>query len=352
MITPTTGKSRHGAVLIYAIVSMVLLLLMGTLAVDWGRAQLVKTELQSAADAAARYGVAGLKQDVATATTQAKYAAGLNTADGKAVVLTTAEDVEFGTWDPATRSFEALSGTAQVSATAVRVTTRRVKGRNNAIPVTFGRYLKLGDSEVTTSAVAARGNVVTPVVKAKGTPWLAGVPAGGTVDGYGGNSRACVAPENSPTAVTDLPLVPGGTLYFRQTTGQTSYEGSGQYGPDGQLDRLVRQQPANGINATTAPIMALVGIFLDDRAPGTYADAPELDYSTDASRDKKQYKPKLKQVFFIGDGLDSGGNLQEFVVPAGTTRFYLGLMDEKAWWWDNVGELKTTMLDDNISLVK
>jgi hypothetical protein len=77
-----------------------------------------------------------------------------------------------------------------------------------------------------------------------------------------------------------------------------------------------------------------------------------LDFSTSNSRNFTQLSPKLKQVFFIGDGVNDNGQLQDFVVPAGATRFYLGIMDEKGWWWDNTGTLSTTMMDAKVTLVK
>ncbi|QOV90808.1 hypothetical protein IPV69_05470 [Humisphaera borealis] len=330
---------------------MVVLLMMATFAVDWGRAQLAKTELQSASDAAARYGVAGLKTSVATATSQAKAVAAMNSAAGTSVVLTDS-DIEFGLWDPGTRTFEVLTGAAQNSATAIRVTARRTQSRSNPLAPVFASALRLSSTDITTSAIAARGNIITATVIAKGSPWLAGMGDGSTIAATGGNPLGCVAPTNSPTRISSLPLTGGMSVYFRQTTGQTSYENSGTYGPDGQTDWIVRQDPANGINSTKAPIMSLVGIFLDDRAPNTYSQAAELDFTTENSRNFSTLSPGLKQVFFIGDGMKSDGTLQSFVVPAGATRFYMGLMDEKGWWWDNVGQLQTTMLDDKIAMVK
>lgn len=351
MLTANQNLRRTGAVVIYAIVMMVVLLGMATLAIDWGRAQLVKTELQSASDAAARYGVAGLKTNTTTARNQAKSVAALNKADGSSITLTDA-DIEFGLWDPATKTFEVLSGTSQNSATAIRVTARRTQARSNALSATFSNALGLSTIDVSTSSIAARGNLTTATISAKGSPWLAGMPNGSTVAPTGGNTQGCVAPTNSPTQITALPITPGGKLYFRQTSGQTAYENSGNYGPDGQTDWIVRQAAANGINSTKAPIMSLVGIFLDNRAPNTYSQASELDFSSDGSRNFSSLSPGLKQVFFIGDGLKNDGTLQEFVVPAGATRLYLGLMDENGWWWDNVGQLQTTMLNDNVSMVK
>ena len=58
-VAPRTRGSR-GTVMVWAIVSMVALMAFVSLAVDMGRVQLAKTELQRAADAAARYGATGL----------------------------------------------------------------------------------------------------------------------------------------------------------------------------------------------------------------------------------------------------------------------------------------------------
>jgi hypothetical protein len=64
-----------------------------------------------------------------------------------------------------------------------------------------------------------------------------------------------------------------------------------------------------------------------------------LDFSTASSRDFASLSPALKQVFFVGDGETSTGVLQEFVVPAGATRLFIGTMDEKGRWSDNSGSL-------------
>ena len=39
----------------------------------------------------------------------------------------------------------------------------------------------------------------------------------------------------------------------------------------------------------------------------------------------------LKQTFYVGDGLTSGGVQQGRIVPAGATRLYLGTMDGYEW---------------------
>ncbi len=50
----TPPVARRGAILIYSIYIMLLMTAMISLAVDYGRVQMIKTELQRAADATAR----------------------------------------------------------------------------------------------------------------------------------------------------------------------------------------------------------------------------------------------------------------------------------------------------------
>src|SRR4051794_30527660 len=88
---------RNGAVLVYAMSLMVVLLGIGTVAVDWGHVQLAKTELMGATDAAARAGVAGLAQSPSDAYDQAIWAASLNRVDGTPVELKNS-DIEIGLW--------------------------------------------------------------------------------------------------------------------------------------------------------------------------------------------------------------------------------------------------------------
>lgn len=345
------SRSRGFAVLYFSI-ALAALMGVASLAVDFGRVQNVKSELRAAADAAARQAAIGLNISVAEAKTRATQAVADNKADGQAIPFDVNADLEFGTWEPSTKTFSVLTGNLQSSATAVRVTLRRTKARNNPVPLTFARVVGKNDLDVAAEAIATRGQVIEPTVNAAACPWLAGMPNGSQVAPYGGNPKPAVAPQHSPLLVSGLPLIPGSQISFRQTTGMTSYADAGWYNADGNTGWIVRQNPVNGINATKAPLNSLVGIFLDDRAPNTYAMAPELNFSTPASRDYTTLSPQLKQVFFIGDGVNSAGQLQKITVPAGATRFYLAIMDEKGWWWDNVGTLRTTMLNNKVALVR
>jgi hypothetical protein len=81
---------------------------------------------------------------------------------------------------------------------------------------------------------------------------------------------------------------------------------------------------------------ALIGVFLDDSIPGNFFPPAALDFSTASNRDFASSYPALRQSFFIGNGRDSAGNVQEFIVPEGATRLFLGTMDSYKWS-DNIG---------------
>src|SRR4051812_19783749 len=101
---------RTGLALIYVTLVMIVIFAVGSLALDLARVQMVKTELQRAADASARAAVNVLSSGVAAAQNAAVTVAGQNLADSAAVVLdpnTTGvnADIEFGTWDGVAKTF-------------------------------------------------------------------------------------------------------------------------------------------------------------------------------------------------------------------------------------------------------
>src|SRR3954454_16893343 len=87
---------RKGAVLIYGIMAMIVFIGFCSLAVDWGRVQLTRTELQSAADAAARAGAGQLANSPAAAVSMAQWVASKNNAAGQQLDLSNLEDLQPG----------------------------------------------------------------------------------------------------------------------------------------------------------------------------------------------------------------------------------------------------------------
>jgi hypothetical protein len=155
--------ARRGIAAAYSILMLLALCGLVSMGVDLGRVQLAKTELRSAADAAARAGAAGLATSVTQAQTDAAAVAAANTCDGSAVVIDQNLDIEFGTWDDTARTFTLLTGGAQSSANAVRITARRIAARNTAIPLVFARLVGRDTCDINAVAIARLGYGPSPV---------------------------------------------------------------------------------------------------------------------------------------------------------------------------------------------
>lgn len=127
-----------------------------SLVVDWGRLQLVRSELQYVAEAAARHATNSLCGIPSVARNAAIEVAMQNKADGHPVELTAA-DVELGTWDAANGTFRAFTGAGEVTADAVRVTARRAASRGTAVPMIFGQLTGRATGDVQASAITTLG---------------------------------------------------------------------------------------------------------------------------------------------------------------------------------------------------
>jgi Flp pilus assembly protein TadG len=145
---------RRGVAAFYIIVLMTLLCGVASLAVDYGRVQLAKTELRRAADAAARAGASSVPADITTATSLAVKYAALNVADGSPVELDPSNDIDFGLWTSSTKTFTKLTGNSLTGANAIRVTARRNFARKNAVPLLFANLLGVSSTDVSASSVA------------------------------------------------------------------------------------------------------------------------------------------------------------------------------------------------------
>src|SRR4051812_41024918 len=146
-------KRRRGVVLWYTIVLMLAMCLLLSLAVDYGRAQVVKTELMRAADSAARAATAEVPGNLGTARSVAIQYAALNTADGSAVKIS-GNDIVFGNWDAQTKQFTPLTGSAMAQANAVQVTARRTVGTGDAVPLLMAGIFGPKSCNVSSTVVA------------------------------------------------------------------------------------------------------------------------------------------------------------------------------------------------------
>ena len=138
-------------VLVIHVALLLLLIAFVSLGVDWGRVQLAKTQLQRAADAAARAAAANISGGTTVSQNSAVSYAAQNLVNGTATTLNPVADFDFGTWDTSTRQFTVCS---QAAANAVRIRLSRTAAKGNAIPLVFAQLLGQSTCDVHVQVVA------------------------------------------------------------------------------------------------------------------------------------------------------------------------------------------------------
>ena len=148
----------------------------------------------------------------------------------------------------------------------------------------------------------------------------------------------------------ELPIDCGTTsINFTEVSGMVSCIGENYAGPDGKQG-FTNIPAYGGISGVYHPYyrMCLVGVFLDDSAPiGDWTGG-----LNELNPNLEDYAPVLNQVFYIGDGLTGtgAGALQNFYVPYGATRLFIGFADAynfaglHGWYNDNSGSLNATVV--------
>jgi hypothetical protein len=359
------SRKRCGISLIYATAMMVALTGFISFGVDLGRVQVCKAELQRAADAAARYGAQALPDGSSAAKDNAQAAASENLVDGTALSLSRSNDIHTGNWNATTRTFTA-GGTPR---NAIRITAKRTG--NNGIPLLFGKIVGVPRCDITATAIGLYTDEVQIdlPVNASSNPWLSGMPDGtlaNPIPSRSGVRRdragAYTDPNGvfrptgeSPAQLTGINLIPGQPLTFDAIAG-TGQHGPTQIvvGPDGNPNSIHDNDAGaeHGKSNLTAPIDAVVAVFLDDTNPSMTSPPPSLNFTTPTSRDFTSLSPQLKQVFFVGDGRTSTGAVQQFVVPPGATRLFIGKMDGYEWNNNSGQSTVTVHRPATVSLVK
>ena len=100
------------------------------------------------------------------------------------------------------------------------------------------------------------------------------------------------------------------------------------FGPEGNgIPGSSSITPFGGISGYLGTQGALVGLFHDDSIPDGTPPAT-LDFRSSAiGVNFASLAPDPGQVFFIGNGVNSSGDFQEFLAPSGATRFFIGITD-------------------------
>jgi putative Flp pilus-assembly TadE/G-like protein len=154
---PGDGK-RRGAVLVMATTMMAGLMVVTAIAVDLSRLFVLRTELQTAADAAALAAALRLNEDPSRAGPSAITAVQANKALGGAAEV---DSVRFGVWRATDHTFVRSSG--PIGADAAQVTVGR------AATYLLGRFIAGGPLRVTARATAWAG---APAMRACVLPWF------------------------------------------------------------------------------------------------------------------------------------------------------------------------------------
>src|SRR5688500_4800841 len=126
---------RNGLAMWITVVFVAVGLAMASVAVDYGRVQIGKTQLRMAADAAARAGITQIGSTVANVQNLTAEIALANKCDGTPIVLDKDNDIEFLDWDTTTKTYTVLPLASRNNANAIRVTCKRHDA--NGIPLTF-----------------------------------------------------------------------------------------------------------------------------------------------------------------------------------------------------------------------
>lgn len=136
--------------------SLVVLVGFVALGIDMGRIKLARTELQTAADAAARAACWPIPQmEFDDGRDRAQAIIDSNDAGGGPIGYDTDEnDLEYGMWAPNLRVFQPLPLDELRFANAVRVITHRDSDRGNPMPMAFASAINWDQTDVRAGAVA------------------------------------------------------------------------------------------------------------------------------------------------------------------------------------------------------
>jgi Flp pilus assembly protein TadG len=381
------SQSRHpsGIALVYIVVMMSTLMALCSLGLDVAHIQLVNTELQRAADAAARAGILQLANGTTATTTAATTVATENTVDDQ-LIASGQVSVQLLNWTS--------SSNYTVVATAALANAVRVTVTDN-VPFFFANMIGFHTHVASRSSTAEQiVQTSTQFVSTLSNPWLAGEPTGTQgsqpdpawegqgvnpehpwqydIAGPNGGYNSYGEPYASPVQAS-ITVTPGATITLSNVVGQgnNDFTQSAEYDATGNDngysanydDAASKGVAEHGIADATMPLNAVNAVFLGSSVPDSNTPPPTLDFSTQAERDytagtnngqaelNGEFAPQLQQVFYVGNGQTSTAAQESFIVPAGATRVFLGTMD--GWEWsNNSGGFTVTITQTSIAFVQ
>jgi Flp pilus assembly protein TadG len=219
--------SRRGISAIWLIVMIVGLSALASLAVDYGRYEVVKSELRRAADAAARAAASNIGNPAAARTLATNYA-GSNAVDGVMVAIDAANDVRFGRWDPVHRQFTELTAAQESTGDAVKVTTSR------DVPLMWGSLVATLSGKSNSSVKAVEHSIVAVAPDSFGVIGLNSISmTGNTTDSYWAGGTGTTGGNDGSIASNGTINLSGGATIHGNARGTITGTGSvtGTTGP-------------------------------------------------------------------------------------------------------------------------
>jgi Flp pilus assembly protein TadG len=140
---------RRAVILLLTVFLIVVFLALIAFAVDMGCIVLGRTQLQVAADSSALAAAASMNLPRSEMESIAKQFAAKNMVGARSVVIQS-QDIEYGTWNTATRTFTPSSKLGN----AIKVTARADNSTSGEIPLFFARIFSKNSASVQASAVA------------------------------------------------------------------------------------------------------------------------------------------------------------------------------------------------------
>jgi Flp pilus assembly protein TadG len=368
---------RRGSMMVYCIYIVLVSTAMISVAVDYGRMQMIKTQMQRCADATARgtlatclhyaqiYGSYGYTPTTLANTYAATIAASMeanNPIDAKSNIAATYQ-VHVGSWyqDSSAPAPTFHWDAGAHSPLAVQVLISRTVATGNPVPLIFplpnGKTFVSRTCDIWAVATAVLPNT-TPIgetIQATQDPWLAGMPVGSTASDYDSVSTNSVTAGNNPSngydANSTVAVTPGAIITWQVMNAHMShlqppvyYSADGMTSnpywhlKDGPVTEPEGSGGQNGIGDIYTPIDSVIGVFLDNAPPtdpsntayANYANANMRNYTNDLN-EITEGDIHIQQPFYIGDGTNMAGTQRSFVVPSNATRMFLGMMDGYQW---------------------
>ena len=203
----SSRSNRAGLSALWLIVMFVGFSALASLAVDYGRYEVVKSELRRAADAAARAAASNVGNPSAARALAANYA-GSNAADGIVVAIDPAADVRFGRWDAVNHKFNELAAAQEASGDSVKVTATR------DVPLMWGSLVAMLMGKSKSTVRASEHSIVAVAPDSFGVIGLNSISmTGNTTDSYWSTTGGTAGNAGSIASNGTINLSGGATIH-------------------------------------------------------------------------------------------------------------------------------------------